>query len=510
MISTRLMEQAPQIAVIGGGISGLAAAHRLIELQPSLQVSVFEAGERCGGVIATERTDGFQIELGPDSLLRALPWGVDLCRRLGIADALQDTNAQQKQTWIVRSGELHPLPEHLGIMAPSRLWPALKSPILSTAGKVRLAGECFVLRRNESSDESFAAFAQRRFGREAFERLVQPLVSGIYMADPQKLSMQAALPRFVEMESRHGSLIRAARHALRQKNQDGPRRESGAAGQSMFVAPCAGLGHLIETLQSRLPAGTIKLRSPVQSLVRTPDGRWDVSVLGGPSASEAFSGVILATPSDGAVRLLQRVHGSLSAELAAIKHSGCVVVSLAYPRDQIAHRLDGYGFVVPAIENRSIIACTFSSVKYAERAPEGHVLLRVFLGGATRPEALAVGDDCLLSIATQELTPLLGLKSQPAFAHITRWPGVMPQYHVGHLDRIARIEAQVGNLPGLELAGNSYRGVGIPHCIHSGELSAERMLAHLHRAPDPVGPQSAVPALTSQKVSPHASSRLHS
>ncbi len=359
-----------RLAVIGGGISGLAAAHRLMELDPTLEVSVFEAGDRCGGIVGTEQVDGFCIELGPDSMLHTLPWGTSLCQRVGIADQLAGTNTQQQRTWVLRSGRLHPLPEGLAILAPRRVWPIVRTPILSVRAKLRMACERFIGRRTEAADESLAAFARRRFGQETFERLMQPLVSGIYMADPERLSMRAALPRFVEMEAEYGSLIRAARTAVKEQQRRPSRDESPPTSPGgMFVAPRAGLGKLISAIADRLPDGAVRLRSPVSRLWPEAGGRWNLSVQGKSSpAVECFDGVIVAVPSDVAATLLRPLQQGLAVQLAAIEHSGCVVVTLAYSREEIHHPLNGHGFVVPQVEQREIIACTLSSVKYAGRA----------------------------------------------------------------------------------------------------------------------------------------------
>ena len=311
-----------RIAVIGGGITGLAAAHRLTELDPHTKPWLFESGPRPGSVLATESVDGFRIEAGPDSMLAQLPWGMELCRRIGIADELIGTSSHTGQTWIVRSGRLLPLPDGLAIMAPRRLWPTVCSPILSIAGKLRLACEPFMPRRKQAGDESLAEFASRRVGRETFERLVQPLVSGIYMADPQRLSIQAALPRFAAMESEHGSLIRAARRsaAAERKKQSSARTSSAPA--SMFVAPRAGMGGLISALASRLPAGSIRLNSTVQELIRTPEGDWRVRGLAGPKPfDERFEAVILATPSNRTAELLKGIDRPLASELSEISYS---------------------------------------------------------------------------------------------------------------------------------------------------------------------------------------------
>jgi oxygen-dependent protoporphyrinogen oxidase len=265
-----------RVAVIGGGISGLAAAHRLTELDPRANVSIFESSHRLGGAIATESVDGFRIESGPDSMLSQLPWGVDLCCRIGITDELIGTNSKHRQTWIVRSGRLIPLPDGLAIMAPRRLWPTVCSPILSVRGKLRLACEPFIRRRTQATDESLADFASRRVGREAFERLVQPLVSGIYMADPHRLSIQAALPKFAAMESEHGSLIRAARRSAKTNPKTPAETKPSLIPSSMFVAPRTGMEGLVTALAQRLPAGSIRRSSTVQELIQKPEGGWQL------------------------------------------------------------------------------------------------------------------------------------------------------------------------------------------------------------------------------------------
>jgi oxygen-dependent protoporphyrinogen oxidase len=456
-----------------------------MELDHAVDLTLLEAGDRLGGVLQTETDDGYCVELGPDSMLTQVSWGIDLCRRIGFEEQLLGTNDAHRQTYIVRRGKLLRLPEGLAIMAPSRIWPTIRSPVLSIPGKVRLACEYFVPQRRESADESLAAFARRRFGRETFERLVQPLVSGIYMADPEKLSMQAALPRFRAMEARHGSLIRAARRAARENTAQ--EAAGGASGPrySMFVAPRDGFGSLVMNLAERLPLGVVHLRSPVDRIDRREDGRWRLTVSGSAiesaaqSRPESFDAVIVTAPAFQAAQLLRHVDESLSSDLAAIEHAGCIVVIASYARDQVEHPLDGFGFVVPQVERRDLIACTFSSVKYAHRAPPGEVLVRVFLGGANRPDIMQKDDHELQEIVARELSDLLGISGEARFTRIARWPGIMPQYHVGHLSLIDRVDTAVAALAGLELAGNSYRGVGIPHCIHSGEQAAERVVAAL-------------------------------
>jgi oxygen-dependent protoporphyrinogen oxidase len=383
-----------------------------------------------------------------------------------------------------------PVPAGFALMQPARLWPLVKSPILSWPGKVRLALECFLPRARRVAgpiagaiaDESLASFARRRLGRETYQRLVQPLVGGIYTADPEKLSLAATLPRFLEMEAEYRSLIRAAW----QERKSHPRMKASAPGQSasgarygMFVAPRRGMSSLVEAVTSAMPKLDLRLSTSIERLERTAEGRWRVSVGGTRPSGAEFDAVVLATPAHVTAELLAGIDSTLAAELRGIEHASTAVVCLGYRRSQIEHPLNGFGCVVPAIESRQILAASFASVKFPGRAAGDRVLIRVFIGGALQPELLARDDNELTRLASRELGELIGARGEPELTLITRWSGAMPQYHVGHLDRVARIEAAASNLPGLHLAGSAYRGVGIPHCIHSGQQAAERVVEAL-------------------------------
>jgi protoporphyrinogen/coproporphyrinogen III oxidase len=465
-----------RIAVIGGGIAGLAAAHRLLEVDPRCQVALFEAADRLGGVIATVNEDGYQVEQSADNFITTVPWGVELCKRLGLAEQLVQTNSTYRRTLVVRRGRLHALPDGFLMMAPTRLWPLAITPILSPLGKLRAALEYFIPPRADDADETMAAFVRRRLGREVFDRLVEPLVSAVYAADMEKLSVLATLPRFREMERNFGSLIRAMRHQM--KNRPRGPAESGAR-YSMFVTLRDGLSSLVETLASRLPPGTVRLKTPVNRIERAAN-EWKVwtsplSTLDSP-LSTAYDSLILAAPSPVAARLLQPIDPALAVELASVTHSGTAIVSLGYDAGQIGNAINGMGAVVPAIENSPILACSFSSRKYPHRAPEGKELLRVFVGGARHPELAEMPDEQLKPLVLGEVARLLRIRGEPCFCNIAHWPGTMPQYHVGHKELVARIEGRVAALPRLQLAGNAYHGVGLPDCIHGGELAAERIL----------------------------------
>ena len=472
-----------RIVVVGGGIAGLAAAHRVVEIAHEqghdVDVQLIEARSRTGGSIVTTQRDGFLLEGGPDSFITQKPWALALCRRIGLADELISTNPDYRRTFVVRKGRMHPVPEGFLLLAPTRIWPFVVSRLFSWPGKLRMAMDLVLPARDHGTDgdESLASFVRRRFGREALERVAQPLVSGIYTADPTDLSLRATMPRFLEMETKYGSLIRAMR-AGRKAAPAAGRSDSGAR-YSMFVSLRRGMSTLIDTLESRLPGACIRTDTPVQGLVR--DGaRWRIEPIEGDAISA--DGVILAAPAHASARMVRDLDGTLADDLAAIRYANSATLSLAFRADQVPTRLDGFGFVVPEIENRSLIAVTFSSVKFAGRSPDGWVLMRAFLGGAMNPEVFDLDEDALREAVLTDLRDIMGVRGEPAFVDLNRWPASMPQYPVGHLDRVARIQTHLERWPGLAVAGNAFGGVGIPDCVHSGETAAEDVLSQLTSA----------------------------
>lgn len=455
-----------RIVVVGGGISGLAAANRLIEFGHT-NVTLLEASSRLGGTIETVHRDGFLIERGPDSFISEKPEAIELAKRLGLDSQLIRTNEKYRRSFIVRDGRLRAVPEGFQLMAPSRMWPFITSDIFSVAGKMRMAAELFVPRKNANGiqDESLANFVRRRLGREALERMAQPMIGGIYTADPETLSLRATLPRFLDMERDHRSLILAMLRS-------GQARKSGTSGArySLFLSFERGMETLVHGL-SRTKAD-VRLNTRVESL-RLDDGTWTITTGREQIGADA---VCLAVPAYVAASLLENIGAELATKLRQIKYASTATINFAYKRSDIKHPLDGFGFVVPVIENRSLIACTFSSVKFSGRAPEDHVLLRAFAGGALQPQIFALDAADLLPRIDADLRELLGITGRPLFAEVAKWERSMPQYEVGHLDRVAEIEREVDRVPGLRLAGNSYRGAGIPDCIRSGERAAESIL----------------------------------
>ena len=467
-----------RIIVIGGGITGLSAAHRLVELGTEkklpIEIVLLEGGGRVGGAIATQRLDGFLIEEGPDSFISTKPWALALCRRIGLDLFLITTNDKYRRTFVVHQGRLIPIPEGFLMLAPGRFLPFLTSPLFSWRGKLRMMLDMVIPRAPRQDDESLASFVTRRLGREALERAAQPLVGGIYTADPQILSLRATMPAFLEMEEEHGSIIRAMlieqREARRQQSND-----SGAR-YSLFMSFKDGMQRLVDTISARLPEGTIQLNRRVKLLSRA-NGGWGILTDDGTRLDA--DGVIIATSAHHAAALSKGFDSSLSADLEKIQYTSTAVINLAYRREDIPHPLDGFGFVVPIVEKRAIIACSFSSVKFAERAPEGIELLRCFIGGALQQEIYEWDDDTLIKAMRKEMRDLLYIQAQPLFAFVHRHPQSMPQYPVGHLEQISRINDKVKQHRGLELAGNAYGGVGIPDCIHAGESTSEAVVKEL-------------------------------
>jgi len=455
-----------RIAVIGGGISGLAAAHRLVELERDgagpFELHLYEAGERLGGVISSEVHDGFVIEGGPDSILSEKPAGLALCERLGLAHHLIPTREEMRRTYIAFNGQLHALPDGFLLLAPTRFWPLAVSRLFSPLGKLRMALDLVLPRGAPRRDESLASFVRRRLGREALERVAQPLVGGIYTANPETLSLAATMPRFLEMEQRDGSVIRAM---WKQQSRAAQAPSSGAR-WSLFVSFVQGMQELVDAVTAALGPTQVHLRHHVEAVHR--DGaRWRLDDL------PPFDAVIVATPAHISARLLAELDEPLRADLAGIAYASSATVTLAYRRDDVPHPLDGFGFVVPNIEGRPLIACTFSSLKYDHRAPAGYVLLRSFVGGALHADPGQLDDEQLCALARDQLAQLLGIQRPPHLSRVHRYQRAMPQYDVGHLDRVDRIEQRLAQCRGLALAGNAYRGVGIPDCIATAERAAE-------------------------------------
>jgi oxygen-dependent protoporphyrinogen oxidase len=470
-----------RVVVVGGGIAGLAAAHRLVELNSEkslgLEVMLIEASPRLGGVIATEKIGDFIVEAGPDSFITEKPWALRLCERLGLTSRLVSTQAAYQKIYVVHNARLDPLPEGFFLLAPTRFWPFVQTPLFSWGGKLRMAAEIFLPRGAMDADESLGAFVRRRFGAEALDRVAQPLVGGIYAADPDQLSLSATMPRFKEMERVRRSVILSMVSDQRRRARN---RETGSGARwSLFVTLAGGMQELVDRIASGLPEGCVRLSTPITGLIRNMEKKlWKLTTHA--NESHEADGVILATPSFQTADLLRDVASGTADDLKQITHASTATVSLAFRQKDFPRPPDSFGFVVPAVEGRKIMACTFSSLKYPGRAPEGYVLVRAFAGGSLQPDLFRDDNATIVKNVRAELASLLGVTAQPFFSRLWRHPLSMPQYLVGHDARIRRIKTALDGFPTLALAGSAYHGVGISDCVRSGEEAAEKIVDHFN------------------------------
>jgi oxygen-dependent protoporphyrinogen oxidase len=472
------------VIVIGGGIAGLSTAYGIQEqarlARMPLACTLIEARERLGGVILTERVDDFVIEAGPDSLLTQKPWGLDLCRSLGIGDRLIGTNDRQRKIYLLWGGRLHPLPEGLVLIAPTRFVPLLRSRLLSWPGKIRMGLEYFLPPRPSNGDESLAGFVRRRLGREALEKIADPLLAGIYAGSSHDMSLLATFPRLRELERTHGGLIRGARaqrRALQQASSTDGHRPT-----PLFMAPQGGMAEIVEALSSHLDQVVLRLGQTVQRVTPHGDGASGAQgyVVHLDDATTLQTDVVVfATPAPITASLVDSFHPRLAMALRTIPYVSSATVSFAYRRGDVSHPLDGFGFLVGKREGRRIMAATWTSTKFSHRAPADAALIRSFVGGADREELVRADDTALIQLVREELGAILGITTAPLLTRVYRWERANPQYLVGHLDRVEAMEQLLAPYPGLFLTGSAYRGVGLPDCIHQGALTAERVMAAL-------------------------------
>jgi oxygen-dependent protoporphyrinogen oxidase len=482
-----------RIAIIGGGIAGLSAAYELEKARAAaaaVEYTLFEARERLGGSLSSEVVNGAVLERGPDSFLSEKPAAAELCRELGLGTELTPSNDAARKTWIVVKNRLVPLPDGLMFLVPTKLIPTALTRLFSLPTKVRMALELLHPPRPGGHDESVATLVERHFGAEVVDRLADPLLSGIFGGDAAQLSARAVLPRLVEMESLYGSLTRgmlAAHRQMRARAKAAAQKNTPAqigvrpTPRAIFTTLRGGMQQLVDALDARLDPGSVRLATPVSGLKKT-EGGW-MAEAGG--ASEIYDAVIMASPAWAAGVLLGPVDATLGEELSAIPYSSSITVNLVYDEAKLGRLPEGFGFLVPAVEGRVLLACTFVHRKFLGRTPPGKAVLRAFLGGMKNEALLAGTDAALVATVRRELSEILGgvvsgIGVEPEHAQVSRWPRAMAQYAVGHQERIARIDARVAALPGLRLAGNAYDGIGIPDCIRLGRKAATELLASQH------------------------------
>jgi len=466
-----------RIAIIGGGISGLSAAHTIEEKRQSgvnVEYVLFESSPRLGGVMVTDRVDGCLVEAGPDSFLTEKPWASDLCRKIGLGDQLIGSNDAKRKTYIVKKNKLRVMPDGLMFMVPTKIVPTVFSPLFSLRTKLRMAIEWFHPPHKAEEDETVAQMVERHYGHEMVEMLADPLLSGVYGGEASDLSVRAVLPRFADMESKHGSLGRAMLDA--RKNA---RNKKGAAtnepARPLFTSLQEGMQQMVDALVARLNANALKTSTLVQSAI-PQDNAWTVSA---GYQSDQFDAVIVATPAHVASSVLQAADENLARELSGIQYSSSVTVALGYDEKVRRSLPPGFGFLVPRSEGRRMLAATFVHNKFPHRAPEDRALLRCFLGGARDEDILQKSEEEILAIVRAELRQIIKLSAEPLFTRVYKWKSAMAQYSVGHLERLQRIESLRQKLPGMALAGNGYNGIGVPDCVRSGAEAAGKILGEM-------------------------------
>jgi oxygen-dependent protoporphyrinogen oxidase len=469
-----------RIAIIGGGTSGLSAAITLENARAKgaqIEYAIFEAAPRLGGVLITERIDDCLVEAGPDSFLTEKSWGLDFVRSLGLGDQLIGSNDPDRITYILVRGRLVPIPDGLMFMVPTKIAPIISTPLFSFGAKLRFAREYFQKpsSRNSNRDETVAELVNRHFGPEMVDRLADPLLAGVYGGAAADLSAAAVLPRFVEMEKRYGSLSRGMLKARKQRAKvaSAGGTATPAAPPPLFTSLKDGMQQLVDTIVPRLAPEAARTGNRVVALGRQGE-KWMVAPEQG--SPEEFDAVILALPANIAGRLLSRISEPLGAELQQIPYSSSMVVVCGYDKRDLSSAPPGFGFLVPRSERRRILAATFVHVKFPHRAPPDRGLVRCFIGGWGNESVLDTPDDQVLAAVRKDLREIVGITAIPRFARVYRWRGAMAQYTRGHLARVQRIEELRRQIPGLELAGNAYRGIGVPDCIASGQSAAEHVL----------------------------------
>lgn len=459
-----------KVAIIGAGISGLTTAYKLKSSGLSdLEIKVYEKNPRVGGTILTERISGFTIEGGPDCFITEKPWTLELAKEIGLTSRLIGTIPEKRKTFVLSKGRLHPIPEGLILMIPTKILPLLMSSLFTIPGKIRMGMEIFIPAKKVQNDESLAQFITRRFGKEALNKIAEPLVAGVHAGDPETMSVKSSFPRFIEMEKKYRSLILGMlkmRRELRKKY--GNQQE-----KSMFMTFVSGLSELIEKLENLVGRDSIMLNREIKNIYKKYKG---FNVMFGDGKEEYFDSVILAVPSYVSADIVRNTSPGLSNLLQKIPFISTATVTFVYKLDNFNHPLDGYGFVIPSAEKRKIMAVTWTSSKFKYRVPDGFVMLRCFAGGAKNQEMVELKDNELVKIVKHELFEIMGIKSEPYMIKIYRWQKAMPQYILGHDDNLQKIEQKLTELPGLFLTGSSYRGIGISDCIKNATETAQKVV----------------------------------
>ncbi len=464
-----------KVAIVGAGISGLSSAHYLRKLYREenvpLELVLFESSAHPGGVFDTVKKEDMVLELGPDSFITSKPWALDLARELGLEDSLLGVGyGKGKNTFVYQAGRLWALPEGFFLMAPSRLLPFLRNRLFSAGAKLRVLFEPLVP-RGGGEDESIRSFVERRFGREIFEKAAQPLLGGIYMADPEKLSLLATMPQFIEMEQRSRSVLW---DLLR--NPPTSQGESGAR-YGLFLTPAEGMSIVIEKLCESAEFYRQDYKTPVLSLKKSEKG-W---LVGSDRGAEEFDAVVLSTRADTAGQLLSDVDPQLGVRLSGVRYVSSVVATLVFEEKDFRGLPEGLGIIIPSTEKMNLVACSLYSSKFPEKSGSGKVVIRCFLGGELNPETVLWDEEKIKAVLNEELAQILGFDNHPTEIYIRRYPMSMPRFALGHREEISGVMHRLSRHLGLALCGSAYHGIGIPDCVRSGDLAARKIYADMTR-----------------------------
>jgi len=477
-----------RVVVIGGGIAGLTTCYHILqearEAGKKIDVTLIDKGERPGGNIRTEHTQGFLIEGGPDCFLSEKPWALKLCRKLGLDSSILPTSKLRGKTYVFSRGKLHLLPEGVILMVPTKMIPLLTSSLLTLRGKLRMAIEPFIPKKKGNADESLGDFVTRRLGKEALDKIAEPLVAGVHAGDPDTMSIRSSFPKFVELEEQYGSLVKGmiARMATMKASSGSKKKSTGNAANgakkvTMFVTLKNGLGELVDKLLSEIKDVELLSKTSVSDMTERDGGGYLIKTDTG-RRIEADA-VVVATPAYISAQLVRKVDLALSKKLLTIPYASTATISIGYNKKDIKHPMDGFGFVVPGSEDRGIMAASWSSIKWAGRAPEDKILMRCFVGGARRGHLVELDDTEMAGMVKAELKAMMGIDAEPVIFKIFRWRKAMPQYTIGHTERVADIKTLTEKHPGLYLTGSAYHGIGISDTTREAEATAKRVVGTL-------------------------------